>query len=151
MLTTNTDNCDGALSFLQAVAVKSPRVITALLSLSADKRVRQVPSLDRRQPPYATKAGSTRPHGSHGIPDQHGNQVVHRGSAPPCRCFPERDGQGDQGVGPSTTNIPAHHPDSERYHQNLHSDLAASHNPPLPQHEECDSPTGQFLPNLQRE
>ena len=36
-LTTITDNCNDVLAFLQAVAVKSPRVIASPLSLRADK------------------------------------------------------------------------------------------------------------------
>ena len=51
-------------------------------------------------------------------------------------------------MGPSPTNSPARHPGGKRYHQNLHSDLTASHNPPLPQREECDGPPGPFSPNL---
>ena len=39
-LSTITDNCDGVLAFLQAVAVKSPRVLAATLSLRTDKRAR---------------------------------------------------------------------------------------------------------------
>ena len=37
-LTTNADNCDNVSAFLQAVAVKYPRVIAAPLSLRTDKR-----------------------------------------------------------------------------------------------------------------
>ena len=37
-LTTIADSCDDALAFLQAVAVKSPQVIVAPLSLCSDKR-----------------------------------------------------------------------------------------------------------------
>ena len=37
-LTTIVDNCDNVLAFLQAVAVKYPRVIAVPLSLRADKR-----------------------------------------------------------------------------------------------------------------
>ena len=142
MLATIADDCGDVLAFLQAVAVKSPRFIAAPLSLCADKRARMVPSLDRLQPPHATQAGSTRPHGSHGIPERRGNPVSHHGSAPPRRCLPARGGKGDQGVGPSPTNSPARYPVGEPYHRNLHFNLSASHNPPLPQHEECDGPPG---------
>ena len=37
-LATISDDCDNVLAFLQAVAVKSPRVLAALLSLCVDKR-----------------------------------------------------------------------------------------------------------------
>ena len=40
MLASIADDCDNVLAFFQAVAVKSPRVIAAPLSLCADKRVR---------------------------------------------------------------------------------------------------------------
>ena len=39
-LATITDDCDDVLAFLQAVAVNSPRVIAAPLSLCPDKRAR---------------------------------------------------------------------------------------------------------------
>ena len=39
-LATITDDCDNILAFLQAVAVKSPRVLAAPLSIRADKRAR---------------------------------------------------------------------------------------------------------------
>ena len=39
-LATIADDCDDVLAFLQAVSVKSPRVIAAPLSLCADKRAR---------------------------------------------------------------------------------------------------------------
>ena len=39
-MTTITDDCDDVLAFTQAVAIKSPRVIAAPLSLHADKRAR---------------------------------------------------------------------------------------------------------------
>ena len=39
-LASFTVDCDDVLAFLQAVAVKSPRVIAAPLSLRADKKVR---------------------------------------------------------------------------------------------------------------
>ena len=39
-LITVTDDCNNVLAFIQAVAVKSPRVIAAPLSLRADKRAR---------------------------------------------------------------------------------------------------------------
>ena len=48
MLTTIVDNCNNVLAFLQAVIVKSTRVTVPLSSLRTDKRVRLVPSLDRR-------------------------------------------------------------------------------------------------------
>ena len=54
-------------------------------------------------------------------------------------------------MGPSPTNGSARHPGGERCHQKLHSDLATSHNPPLPQRKECDSPPGRFPPSLRRE
>ena len=40
MLSTITDNCDDVLSFLQTVAVNSPRVTAAPLSLHTNKRAR---------------------------------------------------------------------------------------------------------------
>ena len=39
-LATIEDDCDNVLAFLQAVAVKYPRVIAAPLSLRAEKRAR---------------------------------------------------------------------------------------------------------------
>ena len=45
------------MAFLQAVAVKSPRVLAAPLSLRADKRARLVPTMDIRnlpKPPMPT-------------------------------------------------------------------------------------------------
>ena len=46
-LATIADDYDNILAFLQAVAVKSPRVIAAPLSLCVDKRACLVPTLDR--------------------------------------------------------------------------------------------------------
>ena len=40
MLATIADNCDDVLAFLQAVAIKSPQVITAPLFLHMDKCTR---------------------------------------------------------------------------------------------------------------
>ena len=54
-------------------------------------------------------------------------------------------------MGPSPTNGLARHPGDEHYQQNLHSDLATSHNPPLPQSEERGGPQRHFPPNLRRE
>ena len=62
-----------------------------------------------------------------------------------------RDGKIDTGVRAPPTNIPALHPGGERYHRNLHSDLAAPHHPAFPQCEECDYPTGRLLFNLCRQ
>ena len=135
-LTTITEDCDNILAFLQAVAVKYPRVIAALLSLCADKRARLVPTLGRRQPPHANQAGPTIPPGSHRRPVRRGDPVAHRVSAPPRCRRPARGGKRDKWVGPPPTNSPARHPGGECYHQNLHSDLAAPHYPPLPQQEE---------------
>ena len=74
-LATIADNCNNVLDFLQAATVKSPRVTEAPLSLFAYKHARV---WFRRwkditpPPPPAAQAGPTRPHGSHGRPDQPG-------------------------------------------------------------------------------
>ena len=67
-LATIADYCDNVLVLLQAVAVKSPRVLAAPLSLRADKRARLVPTMDRRKPNQASHYGPTRSPGSHGRP-----------------------------------------------------------------------------------
>ena len=137
-LATITENCEDVFASLQAVAVKYPRVIAAPLSLRADKRTRLVAMLDRRQPSHAAQAGSKRPHGSHGRPNQRGDPVAPRGSASPRRFHLERGRKRDQGVGPPPTNSPARHPGG------------ALQNTALPQCEECRGPPGRFLSNLRR-
>ena len=67
-LATIADDFDDVLAFLQADAVKSPRVLVAPLSLRADKCRRLVPTMDRREPPKAAHAGPTISPGSHGRP-----------------------------------------------------------------------------------
>ena len=54
-------------------------------------------------------------------------------------------------MGPSPTDGPSRHPGSERYQWNLHSDLAASHNPPLSQRKERDGLPSRLFPDLLRE
>ena len=120
----------------------------ATLSLRGQARVRLVLSLDRHQPPHAAQAGPARPHGSHRRLDQRGDQVTHRGSAPTCCRRPARGGKGYQGMGPSPTDRPARHPGSECYQRNLHSELTASHNPPLLRREERDNPPSRLFPDL---
>ena len=124
-LNTISDDCEDVLAFLQAVAVKYPRVIAAPLSLCADKSMRLFPTMDRRQPTQSAQDGPTIPPGSHGHPDQRVDPVAHHGSAPPRHRHLARGGKIDKGVGRPPTNIPARHPGVERYHQNLHSDLNA--------------------------
>ena len=90
----------------------------------------------------AAQAIPTRPPGYHGSTDRRGDPVAHRGSVLPRRRLPAQVVKRDKGVGPPPTNSPARHPGGDRYHQNLHSDLAAPQHPPLPQREECDGLTG---------
>ena len=52
-LATIKNDCDDVLAFLQAVVIKSPRVIAAALPLHTYKRTHLVPTLDRRQPSQA--------------------------------------------------------------------------------------------------
>ena len=113
----------------------------ASLSLCIQERPRLVPSLDIHQPPHDAQAVPTRPHGSHWRLDRRGNEVTHRGSALPCRCRPAQD----------PTDGPTRHPGGERCQRNLHSELDASHNSPLPQREEHDVPSSRLLPDLYRE
>ena len=122
----------------------------ATLSLHIQARACLVLPVYRHQPPHADQAGPTRPHGYHRHLDRRGNQVAHRGSAPPRRRRPARGRKGDQGVRLSPNKGPARHTDVKRYQRNLHSGLAASHNLPLPQREECDGPPSQFFPDLRR-
>ena len=98
--------------------------------------------MDRSKPTKAANAGLTRLPGYHWRPYQLGNPADYSQSAPSRRLSPARGKKGDKGVGLPSTDIPARHPGCKRYHQNLHSDLAAAHHPPLPQSEEYDGPTG---------
>ena len=109
-----------------------------------------VPTLDRRQPYHAAQAGPTRPPGPHERPDQRGDPVAHRGSAPPRCCRLARGGKRDKGVGPPPTNSPVHHSCGERYYRNINYDPAAPHHPLLPQREEYNGPKGRFIFNLRR-
>ena len=122
----------------------------ANLSSLGQACVRLFPSLDRHQPPHAAQAGPTRPHGYHGRLGRRGDQVTHRGSAPPRCRHSAQGGEVEQGMGPSPTDGPAHHPDGKRYQQNLRSDLAVSHNPSLPQREERNGPPNRLFPDLRR-
>ena len=54
-------------------------------------------------------------------------------------------------MGPSPTDGPVCHPGGKRYQMNLHTDLTASQNPPLPQYKERDGPPSRFFPDLRRE
>ena len=65
---TIADDCDDVLAFLQAVVVKSLRVIAVTLSLCADKRARVVPTIDRHKPTKSHHGVPTIPPGSHRHP-----------------------------------------------------------------------------------
>ena len=67
-LATIADDCDNVLAFLQAVSVKSPRVLAAPLSLCAGNYACLVPTMDRLKPTKVAHIGPTRPPGSHGRP-----------------------------------------------------------------------------------
>ena len=73
------------IAFLEDVTVKSLRAIADPLSPHVDKHARIVPFLDRRQPLQDSDADPTRPPGSHGRPNRHGDPVSYRRSAPSCR------------------------------------------------------------------
>ena len=52
---------------------------------------------------------------------------------------------------PPPTHFTESHTRGKRHHQDLHTNLAASHHPPLPQRKECDGSPGRLFANLRRE
>ena len=142
-----TADCDTVLDFLQAVAVKAPRLEATPLSLRADKRARDWFHKWSTHPRHCRTSRSLRNHRS----TEKCFNLTPKLRSPLPRFHGTMQGRkGEEGVGQPTPNGPTSHPSGKCIRWHHHTVNATNIYPLLLQPVQHNRSAGGFCPDLHR-